>query len=309
MNALVIANTGIRQDAEGRFSLNDLHRASGATATKRPPNWLANEQTKELIAETDRCWDSSIAPVATARGGKMQGTFVCKELVYAYAMWISPKFHLQVIRTFDAAVTGKAPEFAQGAFREFQFTRQEMLDVVTRMTESSLKLAGLMGFEGNQQRFHADKAVRKQIGVGPLELLGVDSLPSSNDELSYTPAQLGKRFDVSAQAFNKLLERCGLQTAQPKGQSDLRWLPTEKRPTARRNERHLPRTQQRRASTATTVEGSCADRATQNRQGYEPAVAACSQRVILRRLTLSQSLISPTSTNPLRGFFIAWRNV
>lgn len=108
---LTIANTGIHQDAEGRFSLNDLHRAAGGLASQRPNYFLENEQTKALIAEIDRDSDAGIpASVATKKGGHNQGSYGCKELVYAYAMWISPSFHLQVIRAYDALATGDAAE-------------------------------------------------------------------------------------------------------------------------------------------------------------------------------------------------------
>lgn len=230
MTSLVLAGVAIHQDDEGRFCLNDFHRAAGGEDRHSPNRWTRTESYEGLLSELTP--EMAFAPAKVKRGGTSSGTYVCKELVYAYAMWISPKFHLQVIRTFDAVVTAQRQaaggEFAQGVFKEFQATQLELVQTVTHMTESSLKLAGLMGFEGNQGRFYADKVVRKQIGIGPLELLGVDSLPSSNEEVAYTPKQLGDRFGVTAQAFNKLLQQCGLQEPVPKGQGDLRWLPTPK---------------------------------------------------------------------------------
>lgn len=114
---LTIASTNIRRDDDGRYCLNDLHAASGANPTHRPNQFLRIDQTKELISElqaqqTDAqiCASNTNQPVMTIKGGKRpQGTFVCKELVYAYAMWISPKFHLAVIRAFDALVTERQP--------------------------------------------------------------------------------------------------------------------------------------------------------------------------------------------------------
>lgn len=101
-NTLTIADTMIRQDAEGRYCLNDLHRAAGEEQKHRPKYWLENKQTAELIGEISK---GGIPPLEVIHGGSAPGTYVCKELVYAYAMWISPAFHLKVIRAYDAMVS------------------------------------------------------------------------------------------------------------------------------------------------------------------------------------------------------------
>lgn len=106
---LVIANVGIKQDEAGRYCLNDFHKASGNEQKHRPKYWLESSQTNELIGELEQELSEggnppSIEkqPVKVIKGGIKQGTYVVKELVYAYAMWISAKFHLHVIRAYEA---------------------------------------------------------------------------------------------------------------------------------------------------------------------------------------------------------------
>ncbi|AZP32573.1 MULTISPECIES: KilA-N domain-containing protein [Enterobacteriaceae] len=101
---LVIDGVSVRRDIFGRYCLNDLHRAAGAQDKHKPAFWLRNEQTEQLISELQISNSETPDPVSVIRGGKEQGSYVCKELVYSYAMWISPQFSLRVIRTFDAAV-------------------------------------------------------------------------------------------------------------------------------------------------------------------------------------------------------------
>lgn len=98
---MVIENISVRRDGAGRYCLNDLHKASGSEDRHKPAFWLRNEQAAQLVGELQI---SNSEPVSVVRGGIGQGTYVCRELVFAYAMWISPSFHLKVIQTFDRAV-------------------------------------------------------------------------------------------------------------------------------------------------------------------------------------------------------------
>ncbi|EHI2277848.1 KilA-N domain-containing protein [Salmonella enterica] len=100
-NLMIIDGIEVRRDVHGRYCLNDLHRAAGGEDRHKPSNFLRMDSTRELCMEIDRCSDMSIGCVETIRGGFGQGTYVSRELVFAYAMWISPSFHLKVIRTFD----------------------------------------------------------------------------------------------------------------------------------------------------------------------------------------------------------------
>lgn len=111
--SISIGGINVRQDNDGRFNLNDLHKASGGEKKNQPGNWSRTDTATDLANEIYQSSDMRIEPWKRVVGGRSPGTYVCKELVYAYAMWISARFHLRVIRAYDAMVTGQI-ELAEG---------------------------------------------------------------------------------------------------------------------------------------------------------------------------------------------------
>ena len=101
---LILEDTYVRQDEQGRFSLNDLHQAAGGEEHHKPSRFTRTDTFTDLVEALRP--EMASDPVVAVSTGK-PGTYVARELVYAYAMWISPAFHLQVIRTFDALATGR----------------------------------------------------------------------------------------------------------------------------------------------------------------------------------------------------------
>ena len=103
--ALTIGAAIVRQ-VDGLYSLNDLHKASGGESGARPGEFMRNQQTQGLISEIVNAGISAFV----SRKGRHGGTYACKELVIAYAAWISAAFHLKVIRVFLNSVSGKLPQ-------------------------------------------------------------------------------------------------------------------------------------------------------------------------------------------------------
>ena len=157
MNLIQISNVSIRQH-NGLYSLNDLHRASGGEDKNAPRRWLQNQQTIDLIKQ---CEIDGFPSILSKQG---LGTFACKELICAYATWISPKFFLQVIRTFLAVQE-------QGSLKLSQTTTDQR----TPLRQAVSALVGARGIDYST----AYKMVHQRFGVGAIEEIPVDVLPAA----------------------------------------------------------------------------------------------------------------------------------
>ena len=206
MSALMIAGIEIHKDQDGRFSLNDFHRAAGGEKRHAPNEWLRNAQAQELVEEIGKPENpglggkAGIPALRVVKGGRAPGTYACKELVYAYAMWVSPVFSLHVIRTFDTA-----------AANDHVIPQEKRLPIAADNLDAAKRIAESFGLEGNQAMLRANSMVKSAIGVDLMEMAGVKRLVNESQELNFTPTELGAKFGMSAVSMNKLLADCGLQ--------------------------------------------------------------------------------------------------
>ena len=237
MNLIQISNVSIRQH-NGLYSLNDLHRASGGEDKNAPRRWLQNQQTIDLIKE---CELDGFPSILSKQG---LGTFACKELVCAYATWISPKFFLQVIRTFLAVQE-------QGSLKLSQTTTDQR----TPLRQAVSALVGARGIDYST----AYKMVHQRFGVSAIEEIPLDLLPAAVEyvhRLTLTGEVLDAPIQFSQSELRELATvtyycawACGLlrELAAPLSDlgyakaSTLRTLPMESRLFLRRTHKALLR--------------------------------------------------------------------
>ena len=134
----------VREVDGNLYNLNDLHKAAclagKADKDKHSPKYfMRSAQVSDLVAEIMKGAKSSPFKKVTGRSG---GTYVCKELVYAYAMWVSPEFHLKVIQCFDSVVS-KNPVVIRNLDRISSEVRRSTEELMAVVDESSITLAEL----------------------------------------------------------------------------------------------------------------------------------------------------------------------
>lgn len=133
MSNLTVLKTSIR-DLDGLYSLNDLHKASGNDPKHRPNQFVRLDITQDLINEIQG--ENSTAQICALRsinGGANRGTYACEELILSYAMWISPKFHLIVLRAFLAMQRNQPQQLSLPEPEKkytFEFTEYELQQLI-----------------------------------------------------------------------------------------------------------------------------------------------------------------------------------
>ncbi|WP_118779667.1 KilA-N domain-containing protein [Neisseria lactamica] len=164
MNQIQISNVAVRQISDTLYNLNDLHKAAGGENKHRPTFWMQNIQTQELIAEVEAQGGQAFQ---TAKG-KNGGTYVCKELVIAYGMWINAAFALKVIRCFLEA-QGQVSDGIKTV------TAKTTADDRTGLRQAVAALVGRKGIDYSS----AYSMVHQRFNVGAIEDIPTGQLPEA----------------------------------------------------------------------------------------------------------------------------------
>lgn len=175
MSNLTILNTQVATHGN-LYSLNDLHRLSGSEAKHRPNQFIRLDTTKDLIVEMES-ENQPRTDILIVKNGL--GSYACEELVLAYATWISPKFHLVVLRAFLAMHRNEQQQLAlpePPKMYQRELTEKEMQDLCwawyalrnyIELTDKLQKQFG--GFGGDYAR--AIRQLNERYGNLPQEIL------------------------------------------------------------------------------------------------------------------------------------------
>jgi hypothetical protein len=179
----------VSKNENGLYRLNDLHKAAGGERRHQVYEWLRLGNTKEEIAYLQQISTTGITvvdnkqEVIEVKAGSPEfggGTFVCKELVYSYAAWVSFRFKHDVSILELSQVQDKAIEALEA---KTAYLSGQLQVMNKRRPDNENTLINIIGGSPNTIRL----AYMKLVDEGELEC--VDSIKI---EKRYFPTQNSK---------------------------------------------------------------------------------------------------------------------
>lgn len=133
---LVVGDTVIHRTESGLFSLNDLHKASGADDSKRPYAFLRTKAAQDFIeALKAECLENVYE---TVTGGESQGTYAHKLLAYEYATYLDKTFRLKAMIVLDRITVAQVKQVQvayQAVVDQLGIEKAENLKTVAELAE------------------------------------------------------------------------------------------------------------------------------------------------------------------------------
>lgn len=204
--SITLSNTAIRRDAEGRYSLNDLHKAAmaagKASESHKPANFIRADGVQAFAQTlTDA---QNRASVVSIKGGKDQGTYADELVALRYAAWINPEFEVAVYRSFrDLKAAERAPVLGATPALAGQIALLECAARLLNVSESG-KIVMLQKV-GKQNGLDTGFLPEYAVDAAP-DAAGGGSMPTKS------LTELLREHDVkmSPAAFNRMLHGCGI---------------------------------------------------------------------------------------------------
>ncbi|MDR5612206.1 MAG: KilA-N domain-containing protein [Arsenophonus sp.] len=147
---VVIENTIVRQDAFGRYCLNDLHRAAvaqgKATESQRPSKFMRSDGIAAFVQSLSEA--QKRASVNVIKGGLESGTWADELVAIRYAAWIEPAFEVQVYEQFRDSVksnNGALTDKVQAGLAMIAFYKQELRIAPSGLLGAMKKLQSSLG--------------------------------------------------------------------------------------------------------------------------------------------------------------------
>ena len=136
---IVMFETSIRQDKEGRYCLNDLHKAAIASGLdverKNPSDFFRTEMANNFIKSLQKVADSTTGNPVVSKEGRNGGTYAVRLVAQRYCGWLSSDFEVVVYSAFDQFTMSEQIRNAerQAARLEFPDMTQALLDHRTEL--------------------------------------------------------------------------------------------------------------------------------------------------------------------------------